>query len=101
MPSTSDTPSPGPAGRADRLRAALSEALRPESLDIRDDSALHAGHAGARDGGHFHIVIVSDRFRGLPPLARHRLVYDAVAGLMGRDIHALSIDARPPGAPAP
>jgi BolA protein len=92
---------PALAGRSDRLRSALTATLRPESLEIRDDSALHAGHAGAREGGHFHVVIVAERFRGLPPLARHRLVYDAVAELMGRDIHALSIDARPPGAPAP
>jgi BolA protein len=93
MPAATETP---PAGRTERLRAALSGALRPRSLEIRDDSALHAGHAGAREGGHFHVAIVAECFRGLAPLARHRLVYDAVAGLMGRDIHALSIDARAP-----
>lgn len=83
-------------GRAERLREALTRALQPLDLRIRDDSALHAGHAGAREGGHFHVRIVAECFRGLAPLARHRLVYDALAGLMGRDIHALSIDARPP-----
>ena len=86
----SDTP------RLDRLRACLQAALEPDLLDIRDDSALHAGHAGAREGGHFHVVIRSARFVGLAPLARHRLVYAAVGSLMGRDIHALSIDARLP-----
>ncbi|MFM8516826.1 MAG: BolA family protein [Nevskiaceae bacterium] len=86
----SDTP------RLDRLRACLQAALEPDLLDIRDDSALHAGHAGAREGGHFHVVIRSARFVGLTPLARHRLVYAAVGSLMGRDIHALSIDARLP-----
>ncbi len=96
MPPPTD---PSSSSRADRLRAALAEALQPAVLEIRDDSALHAGHAGAREGGHFHITIVAERFRGLAPLARHRLVYDAVAGLMGRDIHALSIDARAPGVP--
>jgi BolA protein len=82
--------------RLDRLRACLQSALEPDLLEIRDDSALHAGHAGAREGGHFHVLIRSARFVGLAPLARHRLVYAAVTPLMGRDIHALSIDARLP-----
>lgn len=81
-----------PADRIERLRDCLAT-LEPIELDLRDDSALHAGHAGAREGGHFHVRIVSRKFAGLAPLARHRLVYAAVAGLMGRDIHALSIDA--------
>lgn len=84
------------AGRVARLSATLEAALQPVSLSVRDDSAAHAGHAGAREGGHFHVRIASKQFVGLAPLARHRLVYDAVAGLMGRDIHALSIDARLP-----
>jgi BolA protein len=75
-----------------RLRAALA----PTELVLRDDSALHAGHAGAREGGHFHALIVSERFRDLPRVARHRLVYDALAELMQRGIHALAIDARTP-----
>jgi BolA protein len=65
-------------------------------LEIRDDSAKHAGHAGAREGGHFHVIIASSRFTGVPALERHRMVYAAAAELMGRDIHALSIDARSP-----
>lgn len=79
--------------RLDRLRERL-QTLEPSALELRDDSALHAHHPGAGEGGHFHVRIVSRRFAGLAPLARHRLVYDAVADMMGRDIHALSIDAR-------
>ena len=78
-----------------RLRAELA----PLQLDIRDDSADHAGHAGAREGGHFHVAVVSDRFTGLQRLARHRLVYHCLSDLMQRGIHALAIDARAPGEP--
>ncbi|MFP5374820.1 MAG: BolA family protein [Gammaproteobacteria bacterium] len=80
------------------MRAALEAALAPESLEIVDDSARHAGHAGARDGrGHFNVRIVSRAFAGLTPLARHRLVYAALGDMMQTDIHALSIFARAPG----
>lgn len=79
--------------RVDRLRAAL-QSLQPTRLEIRDDSAKHAGHAGAREGGHFHVVIAAPAFAGVSALERHRMVYAAAAELMGRDIHALSIDAR-------
>jgi BolA family transcriptional regulator, general stress-responsive regulator len=82
--------------RVDRLRAALESALSPTMLDIRDDSAKHEGHAGAREGGHFHVTIAAPSFQGRGPLERHRMVYAAAAELMGRDIHALSIDARDP-----
>lgn len=78
-----------------RLRAALA----PLALDIRDDSAQHAGHAGAREGGHFHVTVVSERFTGLQRLARHRLVYHWLSDLMQRGIHALAIDAKAPGEP--
>ena len=81
-------------GRITRLRAALEAALAPTRLDIRDDSAKHAGHAGAREGGHFHVTIASAAFAGRGAVERHRMVYAAAADLMGRDIHALSIDAR-------
>lgn len=81
---------------ADRLRERLA-ALDPESLEIEDESAAHAGHAGAASGGgHFRLVIVSPRFRGLAPLARHRLVYDTVGDLMHREIHALSMTTLTP-----
>jgi BolA family transcriptional regulator, general stress-responsive regulator len=88
----------GGEGRVARMRAALEAALAPESLEIVDDSARHAGHAGARDGrGHFNVRIVSRAFAGLAPLARHRLVYAALGDMMQTDIHALSIVARAPG----
>jgi BolA protein len=80
--------------RVERLRAAL-QSLEPTQLEIRDDSAKHAGHAGAREGGHFHVVITAAAFAGVSAVERHRMVYAAAAELMGRDIHALSIDARP------
>jgi BolA family transcriptional regulator, general stress-responsive regulator len=67
------------------------------ALDVLDDSAAHAGHAGAQGGaGHFRVRIVSERFRGLSMLARHRLVYAAVQSMMPAEIHALSIDASAP-----
>ena len=85
-------------GRVERIRAALDAALAPVSLAVRDDSARHAGHEGARDGrGHFDVDIVSEAFAGLAPLARHRRVYAALGDMMTTDIHALSIRARVPG----
>ena len=72
-------------------------ALAPESLELTDDSGRHAGHAGARDGGgHYNLVIVSPRFAGQSLQGRHRLVYQALADLMPREIHALSIKAYAP-----
>ncbi|HNK19258.1 MAG TPA: BolA family protein, partial [Piscinibacter sp.] len=61
------------------------------------DSHLHAGHAGAREGRHFGVLITSERFNGFSRVARHRLVYDALRNLIPRGIHALAIDARAPG----
>jgi BolA protein len=83
--------------RVERIRALLDAALSPQSLEVVDDSARHAGHAGARDGrGHFNVDIVSDAFEGVAPLARHRKVYAALGDMMETDIHALSIRARTP-----
>lgn len=82
---------------ASDIETALRDALQPEGLDVRDDSHLHAGHAGAREGRHFHVRLVSARFEGLSRVARHRLVYDALHVLIPRGIHALAIDARTPG----
>jgi len=79
-----------------QMRTALERALAPSSLEIVDDSARHAGHAGARGGGHFRVTLVSDAFRGRTPLERHRLVYAAVAPLMSGAVHALNIVARTP-----
>jgi BolA protein len=84
------------ADRIARLRATLERELSPVALEIIDDSAKHAGHAGAREGGHFRVALVAEAFRGRSQIERHRIVYSAVAGLMGRDIHALNILARTP-----
>ena len=84
------------AERVARLRAALEQELAPLELDITDDSAAHAGHAGAREGGHFRVSLVSAAFRGRPQLERHRLVYAAVAPLLHGDVHALNIRAFSP-----
>jgi BolA protein len=78
------------------IRAVLERELAPTTLEIFDDSAAHAGHAGAREGGHFRVTLVASRFEGRAQLERHRLVYAAVAPLMGRGIHALNIVARTP-----
>ena len=78
------------------LTQALTERLEPVALELEDDSAAHAGHAGARSGAHFNLRIVSARFAGLPRVARHRLVYDALRPWMAEGVHALAIDARTP-----
>jgi len=76
------------------IEAMLRSALAPTHLTVRDDSALHAGHAGAASGGgHYDVTIVSDRFAGLTRIARHRMVYDALRGLFPAQIHALAVTA--------
>ncbi|SFZ77684.1 BolA family protein [Chitinimonas taiwanensis] len=81
----------------EQIHAKLA-ALQPIELALRDDSAKHAGHAGAASGGgHYQLYIVSECFAGLTLVARHRLVYETLGELMRRDIHALAIDARTPG----
>ena len=79
------------------MREKLSS-LRPITLDLQDESGQHAGHAGARPSGgsHWQLTIVSEAFRGKPPVARHRMVYEALGDLMKRDIHALKIEASAP-----
>jgi BolA protein len=83
----------------DEIETRLREALMPVTLNVSDDSHLHAGHAGATPGGesHFSVEIVSGRFEGLGRLARHRLVNEALAELLRGPIHALAIKARAPG----
>jgi BolA protein len=72
-------------------------ALQPERLELGDESALHAGHEGAKSGGgHFRLTIVSPLFRGKDTLARHRMVYGALGPMMHHEIHALSIRAVTP-----
>lgn len=83
--------------RLERIRASLADGLQPEVLELADDSHLHAGHAGARDGrGHFRVYIVSKQFDTMRPLQRHQLVYRTLGTLMQTDIHALSISASTP-----
>lgn len=82
--------------RVEMIRQRLTDALNPESLDIEDDSASHAGHASAGGAGHFNVVIISDKFEGLNSLKRHRLVYDAVSDIMNTEIHALSMKTYTP-----
>lgn len=82
---------------ADRIERSLAT-LGPESLEIIDESAAHAGHAGARSGGgHYRLVIVAQAFEGKATQARHRMVYDALGPMMKHDIHALAIKAYAPG----
>ena len=83
--------------RTEMIRNRLEQALHPDSIEITDDSAKHAGHAGAASGGgHFLVNIVSDAFADKNPIQRHRLVYEAVDDMMHSHIHALSITARTP-----
>ena len=85
------------ADRVARLRARLTAALQPDALEIVDESARHAGHAGAAGGGgHFIVNIVSTAFEGTSLIQRHRMVYDAVGDMMHTEIHALSIQAQTP-----
>ncbi|MGM0593321.1 MAG: BolA family protein [Pseudomonadota bacterium] len=79
--------------RVAMIRSRLEEAFAPSELEIIDDSHKHAGHAGARGGGHFTVHIVSDTFAGKSTLQRHRMVFDAMGELMNTEIHALSIKA--------
>lgn len=80
---------------SDKMRELL-QTLQPESIEIIDDSALHAGHAGAREGGHYRLRIVSAQFAGKKTMERHRMVYAALVSLMQNGIHALSINAQTP-----
>ena len=85
------------AARVAMIEQCLRQALDPVQLAVVDDSARHAGHAGARDGrGHFNVRIVSAAFAGLRPLARHRAVYAALGTLMQTDIQALGVEALTP-----
>jgi len=84
--------------RVNMIRERINASLHPTALEIVDDSAKHAGHAGARSGGgHFNVSIVSDEFEGKSLIQRHRMVYDALGDAMQKEIHALSINARTPG----
>jgi BolA family transcriptional regulator, general stress-responsive regulator len=76
------------------IRRTLTEAFQPSVLEIIDNSAAHAGHAGARSGGgHYHVTIVADAFEGKSLVQRHQLIYQALGDLMKQEIHALGINA--------
>lgn len=96
-----------PEGTIERMRERL-RVLSPTEITIADESAMHAGHAGAASGGgHYRMTLVSAAFTGQPRVKRHRLVYDALADLMQREIHALAMtllapdETRPGSAPLP
>ncbi|MYN09161.1 BolA family protein [Pseudoduganella aquatica] len=83
--------------RIAKIEERLRAALQPSQLLLEDESALHAGHAGAASGGsHYQLRIVSDKFEGLKLVTRHRLVYDSVHDMMRGEIHALAITALAP-----
>ena len=82
------------AKRTARIEALLTEAFSPDHILVKDQSHLHAGHAGSSDGrGHFEVIIVAHSFAGQSRIECHRLIYDALGQLMNTDIHALSIRA--------
>ena len=83
---------------AEEIETRLRAALAPQRLEVLDDSHLHAGHAGAREGRHFTVRITSPRFAGLSRVARHRLVYDSLGPLAAQGVHALAIVAEAPDA---
>ena len=77
--------------RAQEVERRLREGLEAQHVEVEDDSARHAGHAGAAGGGgHFNVIVVADRFVGLSRVARHRAVYGALQTMIGGEIHALS-----------
>ncbi len=82
-----------------RMEDTLTAAFQPEALEIKDDSALHAGHAGAREGGesHFTVSIVAPAFAGKSRIERHRLVNTALKAELAGPVHALVIKAKAPG----
>jgi BolA protein len=83
------------AALVQRIRSTLQERFAPQQLDIRDESAAHAGHAGGGKG-HFRVRIVSPSFAGQTLVQRHRLVHDALAQLLATEIHALALSAKAP-----
>lgn len=83
--------------RIERIKTQLQAALDPIDMRIKDQSHLHAGHAGARDGlGHYDLQLISEQFTGANRLQRHQMVYDALGDLMDTDIHAVRIRALAP-----
>jgi BolA protein len=87
-----------PLQRKKEITRRLKEAFAPETLGVEDESHLHEGHEGAKDGrGHFRVLIISDAFDGKSMIERHRMIYRELGEMMRLDIHALAIDAWAPG----
>lgn len=84
------------AATAARIERVLTERLHPTHLEVRDESAAHAGHAGAAGGGHFRVRIVSVSFSGLKSLQRHRLVNELLAPLFESEVHAVAMETLTP-----
>lgn len=78
--------------RLERMQQMIQDALKPEQLEVIDDSHKHIGHAGAKEGkGHFTVVIKSEALDGKRMLQQHRMIYEALGDMMETDIHALAI----------
>lgn len=93
----SQTPAQKSSGDFESILRERLAGLNPLRMELIDDSALHAGHAGARSGGgHYRLLVVSAQFSGQSTLERHRLVYNALGELMRNKIHALSIQSLTP-----
>ncbi|MBT8047333.1 MAG: BolA family transcriptional regulator [Xanthomonadales bacterium] len=83
--------------RKGEIHRLLSDAFTPESLGVEDESYLHEGHEGAKDGrGHFRVLIIAEAFEGKSMIERHRMIYRVLDDMMRLDIHALAIDAWSP-----
>ena len=81
----------------EQIKKLLNEALKPEQIEIIDNSADHAGHSGAQSGGgHYYVTIVADAFEGKSLVQRHQLIYKALGDMMKQQIHALGINALTP-----
>jgi BolA family transcriptional regulator, general stress-responsive regulator len=87
--------------RAERMTSVLTQQLNPSRLELADDSAKHAGHAGAQPGGetHYCLVIESSMFTGMSKVRRHQIIYQLLADEFKSGLHALSIEAVAPGEP--
>ena len=84
--------------RAERIEAAVRQALSPEAVEVIDESHLHAGHAGARPDGetHYRVRVVAAAFEGLSRVQRQRLINEAVKAEFDSGLHALALETRSP-----
>ena len=81
---------------SEQIKQLLNDAFKPELLEIIDNSAAHAGHTGAKSGGHYHVTIIAEAFEGKSLVQRHQLIYKALGDMMKKQIHALGINALSP-----